>query len=220
MGGKPEIIGNVRIKVADGKTGGRRKLFEVPLASFVDGAGRAVPPAVQGEDQIFFFQVSGQPVIRRRGVAQVVIGAMKSRGVKAQFPERFFIFMAVFQAVVSGVYRWISAQGPVCLETGFSEAIGPGSLFYGPFKIVVITRVESFFVPRGIMDIGEGHVVDRIRRYHYELFPLVYPEIETFSLTHALNNGLLPRHYRHTSPQRLIQPTLEITSKRKLQPRP
>ena len=33
------------------------------------------------------------------------------------------------------------------------------------------------------------------RAWRFELFPLVYPEIENFDLLHALNNGLLPVHY-------------------------
>ena len=33
------------------------------------------------------------------------------------------------------------------------------------------------------------------RAWRFELFPLVYPEIEDFDLLHALNNGLLPVHY-------------------------
>ncbi|MBI3601823.1 MAG: ATP-binding protein [Candidatus Omnitrophica bacterium] len=33
------------------------------------------------------------------------------------------------------------------------------------------------------------------RAWRFEMFPLVYPEIENFNLLHALNNGLLPAHY-------------------------
>ena len=33
------------------------------------------------------------------------------------------------------------------------------------------------------------------RAWRFEMFPLVYPEIESFNLLHALNNGLLPAHY-------------------------
>lgn len=43
------------------------------------------------------------------------------------------------------------------------------------------------------------------RAVRYELHPLVFPEIPDFSLTKALNAGLLPRHYDNTQPQRLIQ---------------
>jgi predicted AAA+ superfamily ATPase len=43
------------------------------------------------------------------------------------------------------------------------------------------------------------------RAVRYELHPLVYPEIPDFSLTKALNSGLLPRHYLSPHPQRLIE---------------
>jgi predicted AAA+ superfamily ATPase len=33
------------------------------------------------------------------------------------------------------------------------------------------------------------------RAWHFEFYPLVYPEIPEFDLLRALNNGLLPRHY-------------------------
>lgn len=43
------------------------------------------------------------------------------------------------------------------------------------------------------------------RAIRYELHPLVYTEIPDFSLSKALNFGLLPRHYRSPHPQRLIE---------------
>lgn len=43
------------------------------------------------------------------------------------------------------------------------------------------------------------------RAVRYELHPLVYPEIPDFSLSKALNAGLLPRHYLSPYPQRLIE---------------
>ena len=43
------------------------------------------------------------------------------------------------------------------------------------------------------------------RGVRYELYPLVFPEIPDFSLTKALNFGLMPRHYRSENPHRLIQ---------------
>lgn len=59
-----------------------------------------------------------------------------------------------------------------------------------------------------------GSSVRKLRRKHanllggrasrLELHPLVFPEIPDFSLGQALNRGLLPRHYRHANPRRLI----------------
>jgi len=43
------------------------------------------------------------------------------------------------------------------------------------------------------------------RSVRYELYPLVFPEISGFSLTKALNAGLIPRHYDSKNPRRLIQ---------------
>jgi len=43
------------------------------------------------------------------------------------------------------------------------------------------------------------------RAVRYEMHPLVYPEIPGFDLEKALNHGLLPRHYQHTAPKRLLQ---------------
>lgn len=43
------------------------------------------------------------------------------------------------------------------------------------------------------------------RAVRYELFPLVFPEIDNFDIIRALNYGLLPRHYQSASPLRLLQ---------------
>lgn len=43
------------------------------------------------------------------------------------------------------------------------------------------------------------------RAIRYELYPLVFPEVPNFSLTKALNSGLIPRHYDSAKPKRLIQ---------------
>jgi len=43
------------------------------------------------------------------------------------------------------------------------------------------------------------------RAVRYELYPLVFQEIPDFSLTKALNVGLIPRHYDSLNPERLIQ---------------
>ncbi len=43
------------------------------------------------------------------------------------------------------------------------------------------------------------------RAVRYELFPLVYPEIDDFDLLKALNQGLIPRHYLSKHSERLIR---------------
>lgn len=51
---------------------------------------------------------------------------------------------------------------------------------------------------------GHGNLLGG-RAVRYELHPLVFPEIFDFSLTKALNSGLIPRHYDSANPGRLIQ---------------
>ena len=51
---------------------------------------------------------------------------------------------------------------------------------------------------------GQGNLLGG-RAVRYELFPLVFPEVPDFSLSKALNNGLIPRHYDSTRPERLVQ---------------
>jgi predicted AAA+ superfamily ATPase len=56
--------------------------------------------------------------------------------------------------------------------------------------------------PRKIIRSGANLLGGRALRY--ELYPLVSNEIPDFDLLKALNNGLLPRHYRSANPQKLI----------------
>jgi predicted AAA+ superfamily ATPase len=51
---------------------------------------------------------------------------------------------------------------------------------------------------------GRGNLLGG-RAIRYELHPLVSKEIRDFSLSKALNAGLLPRHYQSSYPRRLIQ---------------
>lgn len=43
------------------------------------------------------------------------------------------------------------------------------------------------------------------RAWRYEMFPLVYPEIENFDLLRALNQGLIPSHYLQSGYQRSLR---------------
>jgi predicted AAA+ superfamily ATPase len=43
------------------------------------------------------------------------------------------------------------------------------------------------------------------RAVRYQLFPFVYPELKEFSLSKALNAGLIPRHYLAEDPRKLIR---------------
>ena len=79
----------------------------------------------------------------------------------------------------------------------------------------LLDEVHWLIENRGLRFILCGSSARKVRRGHanmlggravrYELFPLVRREITDFSLSHALNAGLLPRHYRYKSPRRLLQ---------------
>jgi len=56
--------------------------------------------------------------------------------------------------------------------------------------------------PRNILRSGVNLLGGRAMRY--ELYPLVFAEIEQFDLLRAINHGLLPRHYLSNSPHKLI----------------
>jgi predicted AAA+ superfamily ATPase len=56
--------------------------------------------------------------------------------------------------------------------------------------------------PRNILRSGANLLGGRAIRY--ELYPLVYAEIDDFDLLKALNNGLLPRHYLSSNPKKLL----------------
>jgi predicted AAA+ superfamily ATPase len=56
--------------------------------------------------------------------------------------------------------------------------------------------------PRNILR-NKGNLLGG-RALRYELYPLVYPEIPSFDLIRALNNGLLPRHYDSLNGTRLL----------------
>ena len=71
---------------------------------------------------------------------------------------------------------------------------------------LIVNKNKQFILsgssPRKILKSGGNLLGGRAIRY--ELFPLSYSEIDNFDLLHALNYGLLPRHYLSKNPQRLI----------------
>ena len=79
----------------------------------------------------------------------------------------------------------------------------------------LLDEVHWLMENRGLRFILCGSSARKVKRGHanllggrairYELYPLVFPEIPDFSLTKALNSGLIPRHYDSAKPDRLIQ---------------
>jgi predicted AAA+ superfamily ATPase len=80
---------------------------------------------------------------------------------------------------------------------------------------MLLDEVHWLIENRGIRFILCGSSARKVRRGHanllggravrYELHPLVFPEVPDFSLTKALNAGMIPRHYNSSQPNRLIQ---------------
>lgn len=79
----------------------------------------------------------------------------------------------------------------------------------------LLDEVHWLIENRGLRFILCGSSARKVRRGHanllggravrYELYPLVFPEVPDFSLTKALNAGMVPRHYDSAHPNRLIQ---------------
>ncbi len=79
----------------------------------------------------------------------------------------------------------------------------------------LIDEVHWLMENKGLRFILCGSSARKLKRRHasllggrairYELYPLVFPEVPAFSLTKALNSGLIPRHYDSAKPKRLIQ---------------
>ena len=79
----------------------------------------------------------------------------------------------------------------------------------------LLDEVHWLMENRGLRFILCGSSARKVKRGHanllggravrYELYPLVFLEIPDFSLTKALNSGLIPRHYDSAKPERLIQ---------------
>lgn len=79
----------------------------------------------------------------------------------------------------------------------------------------LLDEVHWLIENRGLRFILCGSSARKLRRGHanllggravrYELHPLVFPEIPDFSLSRALNSGLIPRHYGSAKPKRLSQ---------------
>lgn len=71
----------------------------------------------------------------------------------------------------------------------------------------LITNTNTQFIlsgssPRNILRSGVNLLGGRSLRY--ELYPLIYKEVDNFNLIKALNFGLIPRHYLSENPKKLL----------------
>ncbi|MCP4156161.1 MAG: AAA family ATPase, partial [bacterium] len=79
----------------------------------------------------------------------------------------------------------------------------------------LLDEIHWLIENRGLRFILCGSSPRKLKRSHanllggrgvrYQLFPLVYPEVHDFSLTKAINHGLIPRHFLSKSPAKLLQ---------------
>ncbi len=79
----------------------------------------------------------------------------------------------------------------------------------------LLDEVQWLIVNKGISFVLCGSSARKLKRsganllggraIRHELFPLVSHEIPDFVLSRALNHGLLPRHYLHQNPMKLVQ---------------
>lgn len=134
----------------------------------------------------------------------------KSTLLKALFPDALW-----FDLLLSREYKRLSAKPDILRETVLAN------LNTQPVIIDEIQRIPDslnevhwLISNYGVRFILSGSSLRKIlrsganllggRALRYELYPLVSAEIPNFDLMRAINNGLLPRHYDATNPQRMI----------------
>jgi len=140
----------------------------------------------------------------------------KSTLLKALFPKALR-----YDLLLSDEYRRLAGQPSLLREELQAAGIKAGTqrdpvIIDEVQKIPeLLDEVHWLIENRGVRFILCGSSARKLKRGHgnllggralrYELFPLVYPEITGFSLSTALNSGLLPRHYTTPQPRRLLQ---------------
>jgi len=134
----------------------------------------------------------------------------KSTLLKTLFPDSLW-----FDLLLSDVFERLNRNPAILRETVL------GTRPSGPVVIDEIQRipgllneVQWLMVNNGTRFILSGSSPRRIlraganllggRALRYELYPLIYKEIDDFELARALNHGFLPRIYQSANPARLI----------------
>lgn len=139
----------------------------------------------------------------------------KSTLVKSLFPQA-----TVYDLLLSNQYRRFVADPSIlrqeCEARGLSRDNQEDPIIIDEVQKVpeIMDEIHWLIENRGIRFILCGSSPRKLKRSHsnllggrgvrYRLFPLVYPEVDDFSLNRALNNGLIPRHYLARSPRKLI----------------
>jgi len=142
--------------------------------------------------------------------------AGKSTLLKELFPEALR-----YDLLLASEYRRLSSRPEIvreeCLAQGLTAENQRDPIIIDEVQKIpeLLDEVHWMMENHGLRFILCGSSARKVKRGHgnllggravrYELFPLVFGEIPEFSLSRALNAGLLPRHYRHGSPARLLQ---------------
>lgn len=140
----------------------------------------------------------------------------KSTLLKTLFPEALN-----YDLLLSNEYRRFIADPSIlrqeCEARGLNKASQKYPIIIDEVQKVpeLLDEIHWLIENRGLRFILCGSSPRKLKRskgnllggrgVRYELFPLVYREVPDFSLTQALNHGLLPRHYLGKHPQKLIQ---------------
>lgn len=134
----------------------------------------------------------------------------KSTLLKKLYPESLY-----FDLLLSDVFERLQRDKSILRETVLaSEKPGPVIVdeiqripdLLNEVHWLIVNNNTQFILsgssPRKILRSGENLLGGRALRY--ELYSLIYKEIDDFNLVKALNNGLLPKHYLSQKPEKLI----------------
>jgi predicted AAA+ superfamily ATPase len=134
----------------------------------------------------------------------------KSTLLKTLFPDALW-----FDLLISIEYKRLSAKPDILRETVLANLNTKPVIIDEIQRIPdLLNEVHWLISNYGVQFILSGSSSRKIlrsganllggRALRYELYPLVSVEIPDFDLMRAINNGLLPRHYDASHPQRMI----------------
>ena len=134
----------------------------------------------------------------------------KSTLLKALFPDSLW-FDLLLSDVFERLQRKPSQLREIALTSDYNKPIVIDEIQRIPELLneihwLIVNKNFRFILsgssPRKIIRSGANLLGGRALRY--ELYPFISSEIPDFDLLKALNNGLLPRHYLSSNPQKLI----------------
>jgi predicted AAA+ superfamily ATPase len=140
---------------------------------------------------------------------------------KSTLLKKLFPGAIRYDLLLATEYQRLVRQPSIIREQCLAQAID-GASQQTPIIIdeiqkipVLLDEVHWLIENRGLRFILCGSSARKLKRGHanllggravsYQMHPLVFPEVPDFSLSKALNAGLIPRHYDSKKPKRLIQ---------------